>query len=32
MGFVRVFWKNNIQEDYLPNTSISGQIVSEIWA
>ena len=32
MGFVRVFWKNNIQEAYLPNTSISGQIVSEILA
>ena len=32
MAFVRVFWKNNIQEDYLPKTSISGQIVSEILA
>ena len=32
MGFVRVFWKNNIQEAYLPKTSISGQIVSEILA
>ena len=32
MGFVRIFWKNNIQEAYLPKTSISGQIVSEILA
>ena len=32
MGFVRIFWKNNIQEVYLPKTSISGQIVSEILA
>ena len=31
MGFVRIFWKSNIQEAYLP-TSISGQIVSEILA
>ena len=28
MGFVRTFWK----EAYLPKTSISGQIVSEIVA
>ena len=32
MGFVRTFWKNNIQEAYLPINSISGQIVSEILA
>ena len=32
MGFVRIFWKNNIQEAYLPKTSIVGQIVSEILA
>ena len=32
MGFIRIFWKNNIQEVYLPKTSISGQIVSEILA
>ena len=30
MGFVRIFWKNNVQEAYLPKMSISGQIVSEI--
>ena len=32
MGFVRTFWKNNVQEAYLPKMSISGQIVSEIVA
>ena len=32
MGFIRIFWKNNIQEVYLSKTSISGQIVSEILA
>ena len=32
MGFVRIAWKNNIQEAYLPKTSIVGQIVSEILA
>ena len=32
MGFVRIFWKNNIQEAYLPKTSLVGQIVSEILA
>ena len=32
MGFVRVFWKNNVQEAYLPKVSISGQIVSEMLA
>ena len=30
MGFVRIFWKNNVQEAYSPKMSISGQIVSEI--
>ena len=32
MGFVRIYWKNNVQEAYLPKMSISGQIVSEIVA
>ena len=32
MGFVRIFWKNNVQEAYEPKMSISGQIVSEILA
>ena len=32
MGFVRIFWKNNIQQAYLPKTSISGQIASDILA
>ena len=32
MGFVTIFWKNNVQEAYLPNMSISEQIVSEIVA
>ena len=32
MGFVRIFWKNHVQEAYLPKMSISGQIVSEIVA
>ena len=32
MGFVRIFWKNNVQEAYLPKMSISEQIVSEIVA
>ena len=32
MGFVGIFWKNNVQEAYLPNMGISGQIVSEILA
>ena len=32
MGFVRIFWKNNIQEAYEPKMSISGQIVSEMLA
>ena len=32
MGFVRIFWKNNVQEPYSPKMSISGQIVSEMLA
>ena len=32
MGFVRIFWKNNVQEAYLPKMTISRQIVSEIVA
>ena len=32
MGFVRIFWKKNVQEAHLPKMSISGQIVSEIVA
>ena len=32
MGFVRIFWENNVQEAYLPKVSISGQIVSEMLA
>ena len=32
MGFVRIFWKDNVQEAYLPKMSISGQIVSEMLA
>ena len=32
MGFVTIFWKNNVQEAYLPKMSIWGQIVSEIVA
>ena len=32
MGFVRIFWKSNVQEAYLPKMSISGQIVAEIVA
>ena len=32
MGFVGIFWKNNVPEAYLPKMSISGQIVSEIVA
>ena len=30
MGFASIFWKSNIQEAYLPKTSIVGQIASEI--
>ena len=32
MGFVRIFWKDNIQQAYLPKLNISGQIGSEILA
>ena len=32
MGFVRIFWKNKVQEAYLPKLSISGQTVSEMLA
>ena len=32
MGFVRIFWKNNVQEAHLPKMSISGKIVSEMLA
>ena len=32
MGFVRIFWENNVQEAYLPKMSIWGQIVSEMLA
>ena len=32
MGFVWIFWKNNVQEAYLPKMSFSGQTVPEIVA
>ena len=32
MGFVRMFWKKNIQEAFLPKTNIVEEIVSEILA
>ena len=32
MGVVKIFWKNNVQDTYLPKISILGQIVSEILA
>ena len=32
MGFVRIFWKNNLQEAYLPKMSISRQIASVMLA
>ena len=32
MGVVKIFWKNNVQDVYLPKISILGQIVSEILA
>ena len=32
IGFVRIFWKNNAQEAYLPKMSIWGQILYEIVA
>ena len=31
-GFVGIFWKNKVQEAYLPKMNISGQIVSGIVA
>ena len=31
MGFVKIFWKNNMQDAYLPKISILGQNVSEIY-
>ena len=30
MGFASIFWKNNVQEAFLPEMSILWQIVSEI--
>ena len=30
MGFVKIFWKNNVQDAYSPKIGNSGQIVSEI--
>ena len=32
MGFVKILWKNNVQEAYSPKMSISAQIVSEMLA
>ena len=32
MGFVGIFWKTNIQEAYLPKTSIVREVVGEILA
>ena len=32
MGFVKIFWKNNVQDAYLPKISMSGQIDSETLA
>ena len=32
MGVVKIFWKNNVQDAFLPKISILGQIVSEILA
>ena len=32
MGFVKIFWKNNVQDSYSPKISKLGQIVSEILA
>ena len=32
MVFAKIFWKNNVQDTYLPKISISGQIVSEMLA
>ena len=30
MGFVKIYWKNNVQDAYLPKTSIVGQIVWDV--
>ena len=32
IGFVWLFWENNVQEAYLPKMNISGQIVYEMLA
>ena len=32
MGFVEIFWKNNVQDAYAPKISNSGQISSETLA
>ena len=32
MGFLKIFWKNNVQDAYLPKLGISEQIVPEILA
>ena len=32
MGFVKILWKNNVQEAYSPKMSISEEIVSEMLA
>ena len=32
MGFVKLFWKKNVQDAYSPKISNLGQIVSEILA
>ena len=32
MGFVKIFWKNNVQGAFSPKMSISAQIVSEMLA
>ena len=32
MGFLKIFWKNNVEDAYLPKISISEQIVPEILA
>ena len=31
MGFVKIFWKDNVQDAYLPKISTSEQIVSEMY-
>jgi len=32
MGFLKIFWKNNVQDAYLPKISISEQIIPAILA